>query len=52
MLLVQADAQRGYQRHIHARRHGYRVLLLVELDAEGGEFAVDVGDDEICGKGG
>lgn len=50
MLLVQADAQGGYQRHVHAWGHGDRVLLLVELDAEGGEFAVDVGDDEIWGR--
>jgi hypothetical protein len=44
---VQADTQRSHQRHIDARRHSHRVLLLVEFDAEGGYFAVYVGDDQI-----
>jgi hypothetical protein len=47
VLLVQTNAQCSHQRHIDARRHSHCVLLLVELDAEGGYSTVYVCDDQI-----
>lgn len=48
VLLVHADAERCYQRHVDARRHGNAVGLLAEekvLATE--ELAVDAGDDGV-----